>query len=184
MHRLWNLLAFQVGWFACVLGGANGLPWLGAATVLILVVLHCYLAIRPWEELKLIGAAALIGRLWDRLLVSMGGLAYSSGTLAAGTAQYGTVAMWANLATTLNVSLRWLKGRWVMAAALGTVGGPLAYHAGAKLGGVVFVNLTAVLLGLAVGWSVLTPLLAFLATRMNGYAPDTLAPAVVRGRVW
>ena len=26
-----NFLAFQIGWFACVLGGAHDLPWVGTA---------------------------------------------------------------------------------------------------------------------------------------------------------
>ncbi len=183
MHMLWNFLAFQVGWFACVLGGANGLPWLGAVTVLILVILHSYIAVRPLDELKLIGAAAMVGFTWDSLLVSAGWLEYPSGLLLAGTAPYWMVAMWANFATTLNVSMRWLKGRWALAAAFGAVGGPLAYYAGAKLGGVVFVEPLAALTALAVGWSVLMPVLTFLATRLNGYEPDLLAPGFVSGRV-
>jgi hypothetical protein len=29
MRLLVNFVAFQLGWFACVLGAAQGLPWLG-----------------------------------------------------------------------------------------------------------------------------------------------------------
>lgn len=29
MRALWNFLAFQFGWFACVTGGANSVPWVG-----------------------------------------------------------------------------------------------------------------------------------------------------------
>jgi len=39
-----------------------------------------------------------------------------------------------NLATTLNVSMAWLRGRYALAAIFGAFGGPLAYYSGAKLG--------------------------------------------------
>jgi hypothetical protein len=43
------------------------------------------------------------------------------------------IVMWVNFALTLNVALRWLHGRYGLAAVLGFVGGPLAYLAGLKL---------------------------------------------------
>lgn len=38
MRAPWNFLAFQFGWFACVIGGANSVPWLGVAAVVSLAV--------------------------------------------------------------------------------------------------------------------------------------------------
>ena len=169
MRALWNFLAFQAGWFACVLGGANHLPWLGVMSVFVLMVMHVFLAVKPGDELKLMGVTALIGIFWDSLLVSMGWLVYPSGTLVAGTAPVWIVALWLNLAMTLNLSLAWLKGRWKLAALFGAVGGPLAYYAGAKLGGVQFAEPAWAVVSLAVGWSVIMPLLTVLATRFNGF---------------
>ena len=34
-----NFILFQIGWFACVPGGANDRPWLGAGIVLAIVAL-------------------------------------------------------------------------------------------------------------------------------------------------
>ncbi len=78
--------------------------------------------------------------------------------------------MWGLFATILNVSLRWLRGRWVMAALFGAIGGPLAYYGGHRLGALEFGNEIVALLALAVGWAVFTPLLMSLATRFDGYA--------------
>ena len=44
------------------------------------------------------------------------------------------VALWAAFATTLNVSLRALRQRYLLSAVLAAVGAPLAYYAGARAG--------------------------------------------------
>ncbi len=167
-----NLAAAQIGWFACVWGGANGMPALGAAAVALIVAIHLtYTAHRPGTELVLLLLAGLIGLLWDSALVALGWLSYPSGILVPGTAPYWIVAMWVLFATTLNVSLGWLKGRYLMAILLGGIGGPLAYYAGFKLGGVNFQSIELGLGAQAIGWAVLMPLLTVLAERLNGMQP-------------
>ncbi len=39
-RTLVNFVAFQAGWFACVLSAANGRPWLGVLVVGLIVALH------------------------------------------------------------------------------------------------------------------------------------------------
>jgi hypothetical protein len=84
--------------------------------------------------------------------------------------------MWMLFATTLNLSLRWLKGRMLLAAVCGAVAGPLAYLGGEALGGVRFTDPTAGLAALAFGWSVLLPLLMTAAERLDGFAPARPLP--------
>jgi hypothetical protein len=76
----------------------------------------------------------------------------------------GMVALWANFAATLNVSLGALRARPWLAALLGGLGGPLAYWGGAGLGAMRLVEPLPALLVLAAGWAALTPLLFRLAT--------------------
>ena len=76
------------------------------------------------------------------------------------------VALWANFATTLNLSLAGLQSRPWLTALLGLVGGPLAYWGGAKLGAMTFVAPLPALIALALGWAVLTPLLLALAATL------------------
>jgi hypothetical protein len=166
-----NLVAFQVGWFACVLGGAHDLPWAGVATVVALVFLHIATAPRPAAKLRLIVMAAALGAVWDSALVWLGWISFASGSLIAGTAPVWIVALWALFATTLNVSLRALQDRPLLAAALGAIAGPLAYYAGIKLGAVELLHPYAALAALAVGWAAFTPLLLRLAKRCDGGAP-------------
>ena len=164
-----NFLLFQIGWFACVLGGANDRPWLGTGIALAIVAWQIGRAGRPRDELILVLISAGIGAVADSALVAVGWVVYASGTVVAGTAPVWLVAMWMLFATTLNVSLRWLRRYPLAAIALGALGGPLAYWAGARLGAMDFAAPIAGTVALALGWAVLTPLLVRLARRFDGY---------------
>lgn len=176
---LLNIIAFQIGWFACVLGGAHGWPWLGVVVTAVVIALHLYRAPRPRMEAMLIGVSGLLGLIADSLLTGIGLLRFPSGQLHAQLAPYWMVAMWMLFATTLNVSLGWLKPRLGLAALLGMIAGPLAYYGGAKLGGVSFANPLASLLAVAGVWTLAMPLVLIIANRWNGMAetvPTSAAP--------
>lgn len=162
-----NFVAFQLGWFACVLGAAHGWPLAGAAFALLIAAWHSARAARPAQEAKLIVAAVLTGAVWDSSLAALGWLSFAS-AMSAALAPPWILGLWALFATTLNVSLNWLKGRWLIAALLGGIAGPLSYWAGARLGAVVLVEPAPALIALAVGWAVLMPLLMALARRYDG----------------
>ena len=144
----------------------------GPVAVFVAVSLHLMLAYKPRRELVLILIAAVMGALFDTLLLQTGWLTYANGMLWAGTAPYWIVAMWLLFATTLNVSLRWLRRSYFAAAMLGLIGGPMSYYGGAKLGGLTFVNAPAALTALAIGWALVTPLLVWLSGRLDGMQPE------------
>jgi len=171
-NTLLNIFLFQVGWFACVLSGATQRPWIGALIAIGIVAIHLFRAPVAEAEFKLVLIAVGIGAVWDSMLVWLNWLQYSSGILIPHTAPYWIVLMWGLFATLLNVSLRWLRGRWLIAALAGSVGGPLAFYGGHQLGALEFGNQNAALIALALGWAVITPILMAVATRFDGYAPD------------
>lgn len=168
-----NFIAFQLGWFACVLGAAHYMPLMGTGIALTIIVLHLAYATDPLMELKLVLCAAAIGLVLDPALVFAGLVSFASGTLFNGIAAHWMVALWMLFAITLNVSLRWLKDRPMLAVALGGIGGPLAYLAGEKLGALrIDTNLGIVAIG--VGWAMAMWLLVILARRYNGFAPAVM----------
>jgi hypothetical protein len=61
-----------------------------------------------------------------------------------------------------------MRGRLLIAALFGALGGPLAYWGGAQLGAVILVETVPALVALSIGWGVLTPLLVRLAQRFDG----------------
>jgi hypothetical protein len=172
-----NAVVFQIGWLACVLAGANQLPWLGTSAALAIVAWHISRSAGPRSELMLVLSAGVIGAVWDSLLVYAGWLQYPSGVLIEGTAPHWIVAMWLLFATTLNVSLRWLKKRLALAAALGAAAGPAAYFAGYKLGGVQITDFAPAMSALALGWTLFMPGLMALSNRLDGIKPQLFGSA-------
>lgn len=163
-----NFAAFQAGWFAAVLGAANDMPWAGPLVIAAVIALHLRIARYPRQELALILACGLIGAVTDSVLVAAGWVAYPAGSIIDNAAPYWIVAMWMLFATTLNVSLGWLKPRKIVGALFGLLGGPLAYYTGFKLGGIEFVNFNAAIIALGIAWGAVTPVLLILAERFNG----------------
>ncbi|MEP7313882.1 MAG: DUF2878 domain-containing protein [Pseudomonadota bacterium] len=170
LHLLTNIAAFQLGWFACVLGGAWQHAWAGSLIALAAILLHLWMARHRIPEVKLLAFALLIGVGWESLIVSLGLMRYSSGNFLHGVAPHWILALWPLFATTLNVSLTWLRGRPWLAAVFGAVGGPLAYWSGQRLGGVQIPDLLLGLGAQCLGWAVFMPLLVWLAARYNGFA--------------
>lgn len=166
-----NLIAFQIGWFACVIAGGYQWPWLGTAIASAVVALHLTLTPRPRLEWPLLVGAGLIGLLLDSLPVLLGLVEYRSGTLIEGLAPHWIIAMWVQFATLLNVSLRWLRGFPWLAAVAGALLAPPSYYLGSGFGGMVFEPpVWQGLLALAVIWAIAMPTLLWLASRYDGSA--------------
>ncbi|MEE4301994.1 MAG: DUF2878 domain-containing protein [Pseudomonadales bacterium] len=167
-----NFVAFQASWFACVLGGAAQLPWLGVIAVAATLLLHGWQSPEHRPELYLALCAGALGALWESGLVASGLLVYPSGQLFSALAPVWIVALWIGFATSFNVSMRWLKGRPALAAMLGAIFGPMSFWGGAKLGAVAFPDPVLALSVLSAGWGLLMPLMVVLADRFDGWHPD------------
>lgn len=152
-----NVALSQAGWFACVLSAAHGAPGVGTAVAACIVLLH----------LALVASAVAVGAVLDSTLVAAGLIDFNGGKLLANGTTHWMLALWALFAITLNASLRWLRGRPVLAAVFGALGGPAAYGAGASLGALSLLEPVAATLALAVGWAIAAPLLATLAVRFD-----------------
>ncbi|MCC6170874.1 MAG: DUF2878 domain-containing protein [Gammaproteobacteria bacterium] len=178
IRKAMNLIVYQAGWLIGVIAAARGQALPGTLVVAAAIALHVWLAPQRAAEIRLIGAALLLGLAWESLLVSLGLFHYVSGTLVAGLAPYWIVALWGQFATTLNLSLAWLKGRPFVAAVFGALGAPLAYYAGIRLGALDSPDLPLALALQGIGYAVFTPLLCGLAGRWNGFAGEAAVIAV------
>ena len=175
MFTVYNIVAYQAAWFACVLGAAYGMPWIGAAVCFAVVAAHLALTRERAVELKLIGAAIFIGLLVDTALLRSGHLWFVSGTWPTGVAPYWMLSLWAAFATTLNHSLRWVVRRPWMSTLLGAIGGPLAYLAGAKLGALHIAAPQTALPMIGVAWGLAMLALSIISARLR---PTPLPNAV------
>ena len=164
-----NFVAFQVGWFACVLGAARGWPLLGPLVALAILVPMAWTSPRPSGFVLLLATGAAVGFCWDSALSASGLMQFRGGSLAP-FAPLWIVALWMLFASTCNRSLRWLQASVPLAVALAVVAAPLSYLAGARLGALQLPRPTAGLVAQAFGWAVILPLLLRLARRFD--APE------------
>ena len=156
-----NAVLFQCGWFACVLGGNS--RWLLVAVAALAVHL---LWISSWSrEGQVILAVTLLGTVIDTSLRTFGVFHFS---MPGPLIPLWLIVLWALLATTLRHCLAWSARPWWRASLLGAVGGPLSYYAGSQLAGVSFgYGTAATLIGLALLWAMLFPLLHGVAGRLE-----------------
>ena len=115
-------------------GGRRGAPWLGPLVMVPVLAVHLSLTDDRQRELKLLLAAGVLGFLYDTALVSAGVFSPLRHLVPHAFSPPWMVGLWMNFAATLNVSMAWLRGHYLLAAVFGSIGGPLAYYGGAKLG--------------------------------------------------
>jgi hypothetical protein len=166
--RIINFTLYQTGWFAMVLGAARGYPWQGSVAGLLLMATHFYLSREPLVEIKTAVTIGILGTLVDTAQAYGGVFVFKSGYWTYWVVPFWMTVMWMQFATLFHFLLSWLKGRYILSAVLGAIGGPAAFLAGERLGGVIFPMGTLRSLGvLAVVWSAVTPACVFIAARFK-----------------
>ena len=169
-----NFALFQLTWFASVYCAAISQPLVGPVCTLSWMALHLYyVRERRHAELQLIVLAALAGYLLDSLQVLTGAISFPAQTQLGGPSPLWMVALWINLAATLNFSMKWLRGRFALATVMGAIFGPLAYFAGSELGAIELYGRFSMLM-IALQWSLAMPLLLWLATTTPVLQPEAL----------
>ncbi|PPS33972.1 hypothetical protein BVY12_15735 [Pseudomonas amygdali pv. morsprunorum] len=163
-----NALLFQIGWFACVLGGNS--YWLLIAVGVLAV--H-FLWTSSWAaEGQLILTVTLIGIVLDSALMTLGVFDFGSGGYLL---PLWLAVLWAVLGTTLNHCLAWTAKPLWRAAVLGAIGGPMSYYAGSQLAQVHLpLGVWPGMLVLGLVWAGLFPLLQWLAARAARQSGETL----------
>ncbi len=167
-----NFVGFQSVWFLSLFGAGTQRSWLGAVALVLFTAWHFRMAHNWRAELLLVAVACGVGLVVDTIFIQAHLLAYSEPLPFAAVAPYWILGMWINFALTLNGSMRWLQGRYLLAAGLGAIGGPLAYVAGVKLGAAALLASSTVVYGaLAVVWAGAVPLLVWVTERVNRLWP-------------
>jgi hypothetical protein len=161
-----NFVLFQLAWFACVIGAAQGLPWLGVGVTLLVLAWHFFHTKQRKYELILILSALIIGAFFDQFLLSMQWVNYQAHGWSSALVPAWILALWVAFASTLNLSLAWMQGRYLISVLFGASGGPLAYF-GAQNIGAVHLPETSSYLALGIGWAIITPALLYIASRLN-----------------
>lgn len=150
---LLNYAFYQAGWFACVLGAAHHRPLTGFIIAAALLGAHLALSNHRRRDGGRVVIAVIVGAAFEALQLWAGTYRFSSGVILAALPPPWLLAMWAQMATTFDFSLRPIVTRPAASALFGAVGGPLAFLAGDRLGAVTLQRpLAPGLLLISVSW--------------------------------
>lgn len=165
-----NLVLYHVGWFACILGAAYSLGWVGGLVVMAHIAIHLkYLSKNAKAEFLLFVIVAIVGIGIDTLQYQLGAYLFKGHTFP--VIPLWLCAMWLNFGPLLPLSLAWLKGRYLTSAVLGMLGGPLAYWGGERLGAVEFgLDLSQVMLRVAIAYGLAMPLFIRIMEKIESYS--------------
>jgi len=154
---------FQAGWFAAILGAANGAAWLGPLVIGALAAWFVWSGESRGRSAALLLASGALGFALDTALTAAGMLRFPADG-SPGLSTPWMVALWVNFAIFIPGGLRWLYGRYALAASLGAAGGPAAYWAGQRLGAIEW-NMPQAAFAVAAEWAAATPAILWLASR-------------------
>jgi len=134
MAKFWNFALFQAGWFACVLGAANHQVLWAVLASLTYIAFHVWRSPSPKTEISLLIKALILGVAADTLIMYLGYIDFGDAWPSPYLSPLWMWTLWVLVATTINSSLSWLRGRPILAAVLGGICGPISYEAGIRLG--------------------------------------------------
>jgi Protein of unknown function (DUF2878) len=165
--KLVNFALFQLGWFISVWGAGHQKLIPSMLVVGLILIVHIMQARFKKDAIILVLIVMLLGPIFDQCLLSLSVIKYES-QFSEYMVPIWIFALWGLFASTLNLSLSWLKQYKRLALIFGLIGGPLAYIAAEKLNAVQLISPYALIL-LAVGWALLTPLSLIMAQKWNGF---------------
>ena len=159
--NIFNIIGFQTGWWACVLGARNGYPYLGPLVMSIFLFIHFSRLDNRNKELSFTVIVGLIGTLVDTMLLQTNIIEYQ-GVYIDNIAPLWITAMWVGFAATINHSLVWLTNKWIMSFLLGAIFGPLSYFTGIKFEALYFEVSFLTMSVLTLLWGLVVPYLYYL----------------------
>ena len=164
---LLNAMMFNLSWFAIILTQS---ALLAPVIALVHLLLHFRLLGAGKNELALVVWVTLVGMVLDQLLFLLG-VFNLSGQPA--LAPLWLACLWPVFATTLMHAFAMLRGRVVLAIAVGALGGAFSYMAGVRLSAVEFGAPVWGPFIVGATWAILFPTLLLLATKFT-VADDAL----------
>jgi hypothetical protein len=170
-RNLVNAVLFQLGWFACVIGG-DIIALLWTVPYLILHFLYISTQGKEWQFVLFV---AVLGSILDAAAIAAGMFSVSSAL----PLPVWLICLWLLFGTLIPHGLSWLRGRSWLAALFGAIGGSMSYIAGVRLGAASTDNLMVSSLIWATQWALLLPLLLAIAERwLQREKPASLHSAV------
>lgn len=172
MTLIRDILIYQAVWLTAVVSGARGAGWVGLGAAVLLALLF---AEAPRRILRLVTwlLASLAAWTSDAGVRALAGVEFADHSPRWLPSPLWMLALWLNFTVMAGPILGFLRGRFVLAAAIGAVGGPLAYVGATGLGAVSSPLALKAMSLVAIQFAVLVPLLITVSLSTPRVAPAT-----------
>ncbi len=166
MVGLITFIAYEMVWFAAVIGAGHGRVWPAIAAACAFAAWRLTISRHRTIDARLLAVSLLLGCALEAVWVDSG-LIRDAAAWPLAMAPAWLLALWASFGLTIVPLFRYLHARPWLAALLGAIGGPLSFAAAAHgWHAVAFPRQPwPTLIALGVGWAVALPTLTLLARR-------------------
>lgn len=165
-------MLYTFGWLFCVLCGAHGYPFLPVPVTLI-VVLGQLLFLR-WKnrqvytnDLVTLIFGVVLGFIMEVFFLSLQLIQYTTVNIVFSLFPPAWIwCLYFLFSLTYNHSLKFLNSKWFFPFLFGSIGGPLSYFAGSRLGAVTFTSDESIII-LSLFWGCYLSLMVWINGRIN-----------------
>jgi len=162
--KIINFIGFQIGWFTCAFSAAYDRQWIAIGVVVCMLFMHLSFSKRRKQDFYFIFCVTVLGGLIETMAGLLGIYWFNGSFYANWIVPLWFLALWALFASTLHYSLSWLNRRYLLAAFLGAIAGPLSYFGGEKIGALDIIDNTAMSLScLIIIWGAGMPFFMWLS---------------------
>lgn len=160
MAKVFNFIAFQAVWLACVLSASRGLVWPGLMAGGLFALVTIVAGRSRSADLQLVAWAVVLGGLLDSLWAWLGWMDYAAAPWGFWAPPW-ILGLWLGFAMTINHSLAWLRFKPVILAGLAAVACPFSYYAGHRLGALEWQYTPGLLVVTPLSWAGLLAWLSY-----------------------
>ena len=160
------ILGFQIVWFACAIGAAQGIYYLPFITGFLMISGVVLSTPDKKSLLTFILWSTVLGFLVDTVLLQHQLIQFKSlNPYPLNLYQpWWMTILWASFASSFSTSFQWLANKYRLAAVLGGVFGPIAYYSGSQLGAIAPISQQGLIL-VGLFWLISMPLMVWLSFR-------------------
>ena len=137
MKKIISIVLLYVSWYVTVAGAAKGLTYPGLLINGFIAIRYLYDKQFRSSEMIFLLVTSVIGSLFDSINPYLGFVSFEA-VSKIGIYPVWLISLWVAFNTSYADLFLWLKGKVILAAVIGAVGGPLSFYAGSSLGALHF----------------------------------------------
>lgn len=167
--KIANALGYQAVWFVTLFSASAGHFWFGFFSSLVFSALMLVFGGNAKQDCRIVVIGLILGISIDTVFAASGWIDYAQAWPSIKIAPLWIIALWLSFSFTLNHSMSFLRNNYLLAAAFGFIGGPLAYWCADRVFDVISygTHTSLVMLALGVCWGLVIPAIFYIDKRVS-----------------